>query len=53
METTSILTYRETMARYVRLAGIDEKGVTETLSFLPPEKTGSENVVNLFNRGKE
>lgn len=43
----------KTMARYVRLAGIDEKGVTETLSFLPPEEARSGNVVNLFNRGKE
>ncbi len=43
----------KTMARYVRLAGIDEKGVTDTLRFLPSEDAISGNVVNLFNHRKE
>lgn len=38
------------MARYVRLAGIDEQGVTEKLSFTPSVDAVSGNVVSLFNR---
>lgn len=40
----------KTMARYVRLAGIDEQGVTEKLSFTPSVDAVSGNVVSLFNR---
>lgn len=43
----------ETMARYVRLAGIDEKGATDSLRFLPSQDALSSNVVNLFNHRKE
>ncbi|OFZ52137.1 MAG: hypothetical protein A2381_19035 [Bdellovibrionales bacterium RIFOXYB1_FULL_37_110] len=43
----------KTMARYVRLAGIDEKGVTDILNFLPAVDAGSSNVVNLFGGGKD
>ena len=43
----------KTMARYVRLAGIDEKGATDGLRFLPSEDVLSGNVVNLFNHKKE
>ena len=43
----------KTMARYVRLAGIDEKGVTDTLRFLPSQDADSKNVVSLFNRKME
>jgi len=41
------------MARYVRLAGIDEKGITEGLNFIPASDAGCGNVVSLFNRGSE
>ena len=40
----------KTMARYVRLAGIDEKGATESLDFLPKESSDFDNVVNLFDK---
>ncbi|PIP93476.1 MAG: hypothetical protein COV37_16490 [Bdellovibrio sp. CG11_big_fil_rev_8_21_14_0_20_39_38] len=43
----------KTMARYVRLAGIDEKGITEGLNFIPASDAGCGNVVSLFNRGSE
>lgn len=32
----------ETMARYIRLAGIDERGVTENLRILDDKKTSDE-----------
>jgi len=55
MKVMKICGWRDlkTMARYVRLAGIDEKGVTDTLRFLPSEDALSSNVVNLFNHRKE
>jgi len=43
----------KTMARYVRLAGIDEKGVTDNLNFLPSEESISRNVVSLFGHRKK
>jgi integrase len=43
----------KTMARYVRLAGIDEKGVTDNLKILPSKDTSSGNVVSMFNHRKE
>lgn len=51
MKVMKICGWRDlkTMARYVRLAGIDEKGVTDNLNFLPPEASDLNNVVNLFN----
>ena len=55
MKVMKICGWRDlkTMARYVRLAGIDEKGVTDALRFLPAEDVFSSNVVNLFNHRKE
>ncbi|QDK42704.1 hypothetical protein DOM21_14845 [Bacteriovorax stolpii] len=43
----------ETMAFYIRLAGIDEKGVTENLRFLPASPGASSNVVSLFGHKQE
>lgn len=40
----------KTMARYIRLAGIDEKGVTDHLRFLPSEDALNGNVVNIHHR---
>ncbi len=40
----------KTMARYVRLAGIDEKGVTDNLHILPAEHSVGANVVSLFGK---
>jgi integrase len=37
----------ETMARYIRLAGIDESGATESLQFLP-EKETMDQVVQIY-----
>ena len=42
----------KTMQRYVRLAGIDEGGATERLSFIPTEEAVMEKVVNLFQYTK-
>jgi integrase len=55
MKVMKICGWRDlkTMARYVRLAGIDEKGATDGLRFLPSEDALSSNVVNLFNHKKE
>jgi integrase len=38
----------KTMARYLRLAGVDEKGVTDCLKILPLEDGVRSNVVELF-----
>lgn len=38
----------KTMERYIRLAGIDERGATEGLSFLPTDQGIMENVVRMF-----
>jgi hypothetical protein len=44
----------KTMQRYIRLAGIDEGGATETLHFIPTEDAVMESVVSLFeHRRKE
>jgi integrase len=53
MKVMKICGWRDlkTMARYVRLAGIDERGVTEKLQFLPSEDAVSGNVVSIF-KGK-
>jgi integrase len=37
----------KTMQRYIRMAGIDEAGATETLSFIPSDEAVMEHVVNL------
>jgi integrase len=39
----------KTMQRYVRMAGIDEAGATETLRFIPPDEAVMEHVVNLVD----
>ena len=38
----------KTMQRYIRLAGIDEAGATESLRFIPSEEATMEKVVSLF-----
>ena len=38
----------KTMQIYMRLAGIDEKGATQGLKFLPSDEAVMDNVVNLF-----
>jgi len=43
----------KTMQRYIRMAGIDEAGATEALSFIPTEEAVMENVVALADfRGR-
>jgi len=42
----------KTMQRYIRLAGIDESGATEKLSFIPTDQAVMEKVVNLFDYKK-
>lgn len=46
----------KTAERYIRLAGIDERGATEGLGFIPTEQGVMEKVVNLYDfqasRGK-
>ena len=39
----------KTMQRYVRMAGIDEAGATETLRFLPTPEAVMEHVVNIVD----
>lgn len=39
----------KTMQRYVRLAGIDEAGATETLSFIPTDPAVMENLAVIVN----
>ena len=36
----------KTMERYIRLAGVDTRGATEGLKFMPEERAAVENVVN-------
>ena len=38
----------KTMQRYIRLAGIDEAGATESLRFIPTEEAVMEKVVSMF-----
>ena len=38
----------KTMQIYLRLAGVDEKGATEGLKFIPSDEAVMANVVNLF-----
>jgi ribulose bisphosphate carboxylase small subunit len=38
----------KTMQRYIRLAGVDEAGATERLSFIPTDEAVMERVVGLF-----
>lgn len=40
-----------TMDIYLRLAGVDTKGATECLGFVPDDLSFSDNVVNLFPNG--
>jgi hypothetical protein len=39
----------KTMQRYIRLAGIDEAGATESLRFIPTEEAVMERIVNLVD----
>ena len=39
----------KTMQRYIRMAGVDEQGVTEALHFLPSETAIMDHVVNLYD----
>ncbi len=41
------------MQRYIRLAGIDEAGATETLKFIPTEEAVMEKVVSMYSAKKE
>jgi integrase len=43
----------KTMQRYIRLAGIDEAGATETLHFIPTEEATMEKVVSLYEHRKK
>lgn len=44
----------KTMQRYIRLAGVDEAGATESLKFIPTEEAVMEKVVNMYDhRNKE
>ncbi len=43
----------KTMQRYIRLAGIDEAGATETLKFIPTEEAVMEKVVSLYQHQKK
>ena len=44
----------KTMQHYVRMAGIDEAGATEVLSFIPTDAAVMEHVVNMIDyRGKK
>ena len=36
------------MQRYIRLAGIDEAGATESLRFIPTEEAVMEKIVSLY-----
>ncbi len=39
----------KTMQRYIRLAGIDEAGATESLKFIPTEEATMEKVVSMYS----
>jgi ribulose bisphosphate carboxylase small subunit len=41
------------MQRYIRLAGIDEAGATETLHFIPTEEAVMEKVVSMYDHRKK
>lgn len=41
------------MQRYIRLAGVDESGATERLSFMPGDEAVMERIVNLFDHVKK
>ena len=43
----------KTMQRYIRLAGIDEGGATESLKFIPTEEATMDTVVNLYDYRKK
>lgn len=43
----------KTMQRYIRLAGIDEAGATESLRFIPTEEAVMEKVVSLYDHRKK
>lgn len=43
----------KTMQRYIRLAGIDEAGATETLRFIPTEEAVMEKVVSMYDHRKK
>lgn len=43
----------KTMQRYIRMAGIDEKGATECLKFLPTPEAVMEKVVSLYDYKKK
>jgi integrase len=43
----------KTMQRYIRLAGIDEAGATETLRFVPTEEAVMEKVVSMYDHRKK
>ena len=38
----------KTAERYIRLAGVDERGATEGLDFMPNDQGVMEKVVNLY-----
>jgi len=40
-----------TMDIYLRLAGVDTKGATDCLQFIPEEICFGDNVINLFSKG--
>lgn len=40
------------MQRYVRLAGVDEAGATEALSFIPTDQAVMETLAVIVNRDK-
>ncbi|MGK5090352.1 site-specific integrase, partial [Bdellovibrionota bacterium FG-2] len=42
----------KTMQRYIRLAGIDEAGATESLRFIPTEEAVMEKVVSMYDYRK-
>jgi hypothetical protein len=39
----------KTAERYIRLAGVDERGATEGLGFIPTDQGIMENVVEMYN----
>jgi integrase len=39
----------ETMQRYIRMAGIDERGATQVLKFMPSDAAVMGEVVSLFD----
>lgn len=43
----------KTMQRYIRMAGIDEAGATESLHFIPTEEAVMEKVVSMYDYQKD